>query len=69
MIRYSVLGVFMLVTGVASAGEPPRLPALGAADEESESQDSWPSGGNVPTGIRANQGLPLPDAAATVYTF
>jgi len=55
---------------MASAGEPPRLPSLDAADEETESQDSWPSGRNVPTGIRANQGLPLPDVAgATVYTF
>ncbi|HAM75783.1 MAG TPA: hypothetical protein DCQ09_09095, partial [Alcanivorax sp.] len=70
MIRYSVLGLLMLVAGMASAGEPPRLPSLDAADEETESQDSWPSGRNVPTGIRANQGLPLPDVAgATVYTF
>ena len=70
MIRYSVLGLLMLVAGMASAGEPPRLPSLDAADEETEPRDSWPSGRHVPTGIRANQGVPLPDAAgATVYTF
>ena len=39
MIRYSVLGLLMLVAGMASAGEPPRLPSLDAADEETESQD------------------------------
>lgn len=67
MFRYSLLVFLMLAAGMASAGEPPRLPSLESADEETEPR---PSGRHVSTGIRANQGMPLPGAAgATVFTF
>ena len=70
MIRCLLLVLFMLLAGTASAGEPPRPLSLDTADEDAESQDGWPSGRNVPTGIRANQDIHLPDAhSATVYSF